>query len=48
MAILEAVLSPEWEHRYHSFNDHWSEKESMASMRNGSGDEYSMSAAVES
>lgn len=42
MAILEAVLSPEWESRYHSFNEHWSEKESMASMRNGSGDEYSI------
>lgn len=42
MAILEAVLSPEWEHRYHSFDDHWSETESMASMRNGSGDEYSI------
>lgn len=42
MAILEAVLSPEWADRYHSFNDHWSETESMASMRNGSGDEYSI------
>jgi hypothetical protein len=42
MAILEAVLSPEWESRYYSFNDHWSENESMASMRNGSGDEYSI------
>ncbi|MFG2884895.1 hypothetical protein ACGFYV_21835 [Streptomyces sp. NPDC048297] len=42
MAILEAVLSPEWANRCHSFNDHWSEAESMASMRNGSGDEYSI------
>ncbi|MET7736356.1 hypothetical protein ABZT02_34075 [Streptomyces sp. NPDC005402] len=42
MAILEAILSPGWEGRYHSFNGHWSEKESMASMRNGAGDEYSI------
>lgn len=42
VAVVEAVLSSEWEYRYHSFNDHWSETESMASMRNGSGDEYSI------
>ncbi|MEU1407826.1 hypothetical protein ABZ471_36810 [Streptomyces sp. NPDC005728] len=42
LAMLEAILSPEWADRYHSFNDHWSESESMASMRNGSGDEYSI------
>ncbi|MFD8152166.1 hypothetical protein ACFV28_15620 [Streptomyces sp. NPDC059720] len=42
MAVLEAALSPEWESRHHSFDDHWSETESMASMRNGSGDEYSI------
>ncbi|MFJ2731506.1 MULTISPECIES: hypothetical protein [unclassified Streptomyces] len=42
LAILEAVLSPEWSGRDHSFNDRWSEKESMASMRSGSGDDYSI------
>ncbi|MFD5229357.1 hypothetical protein ACFWJ5_12620 [Streptomyces qaidamensis] len=42
MAVLEAVLSPEWESRRHTFDDHWSETESMASMRSGSGDEYSI------
>jgi hypothetical protein len=42
MAVLEAVLSPEWESRRHSFDDHWSETESVASMRSGSGDEYSI------
>ncbi|MET7693284.1 hypothetical protein ABZT06_35890 [Streptomyces sp. NPDC005483] len=42
MAVLDAVLSPEWVGRYHFFDDHWSETESMASMRNGSGDEYSI------
>lgn len=42
LAVLEAVLSPEWADRYHSFDDHWSGTQSMASMRNGSGDEYSI------
>lgn len=42
MAMVEAVLSPEWENRYHSFDAHWSETETMASMRTGSGDEYSI------
>ncbi|MDU0302338.1 MULTISPECIES: hypothetical protein [unclassified Streptomyces] len=42
LAVLEAVLSPEWGSRRHSFNEQWSETESMASMRNGSGDEYSI------
>mgnify|MGYP006951091461 FL=1 len=42
LAMVEACLSPEWADRYHSFDDHWSEGESMASMRNGSGDEYSI------
>ncbi|MFJ3334185.1 hypothetical protein [Streptomyces sp. NPDC086766] len=44
MAMLEAVLSPEWEDRYYSFDNLSSEKsmKSMALMRNGSGDEYSI------
>ncbi|MGY0064083.1 hypothetical protein ACWY4P_47890 [Streptomyces sp. LZ34] len=42
MAMLEAVLNPEWADRCYSFDGHWSETESMASMRNGSGDEYSI------
>ncbi|MGN5380884.1 hypothetical protein BIV25_15295 [Streptomyces sp. MUSC 14] len=42
MAMVEAVLSPEWSGRYHSFNAHWSGTEAMASMRTGSGDEYSI------
>lgn len=40
LAMLDAILCPEWEYRYYSFNAHWSETEMMASMRNGSGDEY--------
>lgn len=42
MAVLEAILSPDWESRYHSFDAAWGPGEEMASMRNGSGDEYSI------
>ncbi len=40
LAALDLVLSPEWEYRYYSFNAAWSPNEQMASMRNGSGDEW--------
>ena len=40
LAMLDAIMSPEWEYRYYSFNSKWGEGEMMASMRNGSGDEY--------
>ncbi len=40
--MLDAILSPEWESRYYSFNAGWSAGQEMASMRNGSGDEYSI------
>ncbi|MCI0488117.1 MAG: hypothetical protein L0229_16130 [Blastocatellia bacterium] len=40
LAMLDAILSPEWEYRYFSFNSHWGPNEMMASMRNGCGDEY--------
>jgi hypothetical protein len=40
LAMLDAILSPEWEYRYYSFNSNWGPGEMMASMRNGSGDEY--------
>ena len=42
IAMLDAIISPEWEYRYFSFNAAWdsSKSERMASMRNGSGDEY--------
>jgi hypothetical protein len=42
LAMLDAILSPEWEGRYHSFDAGWADGEEMASMRNGSGDEYSV------
>ena len=40
LAMLDAVLSPEWEFRYYSFNSRWADGEMMASMRNGSGDHW--------
>ncbi|WTW99993.1 hypothetical protein OG216_44530 [Streptomycetaceae bacterium NBC_01309] len=42
LAMLDAVMSPDWESRYYSFDSHWSPQEEMASMRNGSGDDYAM------
>ncbi len=42
LAMLDAVLSPEWESRYYSFDAHWSETEQLASMKDGSGDEYTI------
>ncbi len=42
LAMLDAILSPDWESRYYSFNAAWADGEEMASMRNGSGDEYSI------
>ena len=40
ISLLEAIICPEWEYRYFSFNSKWGEGEEMASMRNGSGDEW--------
>jgi len=40
LAMLDAILSPEWEYRHYSFNAHWNLGEALASMRDGSGDEW--------
>ena len=40
LATLDAIMSPEWDYRYFSFNSRWAEGEMMASMRDGSGDGY--------
>jgi len=42
LATLDAMLSEDWEYRYYSFNHAWSpgDQQRMASMRNGSGDEW--------
>jgi hypothetical protein len=42
LAVLDAILSPEWESRYYSFDASWSADEEMASMRDGSGGDYSI------
>jgi len=39
LAILDAIMSPEWEYRYYSYDAKWGPGETMGSMRNGSGDE---------
>jgi hypothetical protein len=38
MAMLDAILCPDWEYRYYSFNAAWGAGEQLGSMRSGSGD----------
>jgi hypothetical protein len=38
LAMLDAILMPERDNRYYSFNSKWAENEQIASMRNGQGD----------
>jgi hypothetical protein len=40
LAMLDAIISPDWEYRYYSFNSKWAPGEMMASMRDGSGNGY--------
>ncbi len=40
LAALDAVLCPEWEYRYFSFNAAWAPGEMLSSMRNGEGDDW--------
>lgn len=42
LAMLEAVVSPEWASRYYSFNSAWAPGQQTASMRDGSGSEWSI------
>jgi hypothetical protein len=35
LAMLDAIICPEWNSRYYSFNCNWSAGEAMASMRKG-------------
>jgi hypothetical protein len=39
ISVAEAVLSPDWQYRYYSFNAFWSEGEEFCGMRNGHGDQ---------
>lgn len=45
LALLDAILSPEWQLRRFSFDADWAPDEEVASLRNGSGDEYSITFA---
>jgi len=38
--MLDAILAPEWQDRYYSFNSRWASDAMMASMRKGSGDHW--------
>lgn len=40
IAALDAIMSPEWADRYFSFDPIWDPSQRMASLRNGSGDNY--------
>jgi hypothetical protein len=40
MAMLDAILCPDWQYRYYSFNSTWAPGEEMGSMRDGSGDHF--------
>jgi len=40
MAILDAILCPEWQYRYYSFNSAWSPGAQMGSMRDGCGNSF--------
>jgi hypothetical protein len=42
MAMLDAILSPDWEGRYYSFDAGWAGGGELAAMHTGSGDEYSI------
>lgn len=38
ISVLDAIISPEWEYRYYSYDSKWGEGEEFCEMRNGSGD----------
>jgi hypothetical protein len=40
LATLDAILEPEWQYRYYSFNSRWAEDQAMGPMRNGCGDHW--------
>jgi hypothetical protein len=40
LAMLDAIICPEFEYRYFSFDGAWGDDEQMGSMRNGEGDHW--------
>ncbi len=39
ISAIEAIICQEWEYRYYSYQNNWSETEEFCEMRNGSGDQ---------
>ncbi len=39
ISALEAIICPEWDYRYYSYQKDWSENEEFCEMRNGQGDQ---------
>lgn len=39
MAVLDAINSPDWEYRYHSYDPAWGEQEAVFQLNTGEGDE---------
>ncbi len=39
ISALEAIISPDWEYRYFSYQNDWSETEELCKMRTGQGDQ---------
>ncbi|GAB3832223.1 hypothetical protein [Hymenobacter jeollabukensis] len=39
MAVLDAINSPDWEYRYHSYDPAWGENEAVFQLNTGEGDE---------
>ncbi len=39
ISVLDAILSQEWEYRYYSYNNQWSENEEFCEMRDGEGNQ---------
>ena len=42
ISTLEAIICPEWEFRYYSYQKDWSATEEFCEMRNGQGDQLSL------
>lgn len=40
LAVLDAIMSPDWQYRYYSFNSKWDADEMMASMTDSCGDNF--------
>lgn len=46
LAVLDAIVCADWEYRYFSFDEEFGPGQALALMRNGSGDEYSITFAA--